>query len=215
MTITPARDALYDALITGTQHAQIREHLVDAALEEDRATHAAGLGSTAEDEAALASLRRMATTRPGCVPSRAEVAEQVRVVDVSQRHVDDLLAAYHHAAAHRDDTTGAWPGATWKGAPLRPIEQHPEWALSERANEHALPEDQAALASARAEAWDLRRAMLSECDLLERETAGLNPAVVAERRLAAARIRVVIDDLLPAVAALVEAAGPADTNEEA
>ena len=69
MTITPARDALYDALITGTQHAQIREHLVDAALEEDRATHAAGLGSTAEDEAALASLRGMATTAHGVAGS--------------------------------------------------------------------------------------------------------------------------------------------------
>lgn len=51
MDTTPARDALYDALTTGTQHAQIRQHLIDAAIAEDRAAHAAEVRAAALDQA--------------------------------------------------------------------------------------------------------------------------------------------------------------------
>lgn len=60
-------------------------------------------GFTDEDTAALVSLRRMAdAARPDRVPTRAQITDQVGVVDASLHCVDDLLAA-----ARPDDTSGA------------------------------------------------------------------------------------------------------------
>jgi hypothetical protein len=92
--------------ILRTHDAEVRAATLDQAADDLEVRCRAQAGpcfcGLAADE-----LRRMAAAaRPDRVPTRAEIADQVRVVDASQRHVDDLLAAYHRTAA-RPDTTGA------------------------------------------------------------------------------------------------------------